>query len=116
LAERAVLATLDESDDALGWVRAHAALAVENRERLVAGLRATGLMPLPSAANFVLVPTARAQLIARGLRERGVLVRAFFGLPLDLAPFAASEGAALRIGVGPWATMQAVLDALEAIA
>jgi histidinol-phosphate aminotransferase len=115
LAERAVLAALVESDDALGWVRAHAALAVENRERLAAGLRALGLAPLPSAANFVFVPTARARLIARGLRERGVLVRAFSGLPMDLAPLAASEGAALRIGVGPWEMMQAVLDALGAM-
>jgi histidinol-phosphate aminotransferase len=115
LAERAVLAALVESDDALGWVRAHAALAVENRERLAAGLRALGLAPLPSAANFVFVPTARARLIARGLRERGVLVRAFSGLPMDLAPLAASEGAALRIGVGPWEMMQTVLDALGAM-
>jgi histidinol-phosphate aminotransferase len=116
LAEHAVLAALEESHDALGWVRAHAALAVENRERLAAGLRALGLVPLPSAANFVFVPTARARLIARGLRERGVLVRALSGLPVDLAPLAAAEGAALRIGVGPWETMQAVLGALGEIA
>jgi len=113
LAERAVLATLDESDDALGWVRAHAALAVENRDRLIVGLRALGLAPLPSAANFVFVPTSRARMLARGLRERGVLVRAFSGLPMDLPPLAASEGAALRIGVGPWEMMQVVLTALE---
>lgn len=115
-AERAVLAALGESDDALGWVRAHAALAVENRERLAAGLRALGLVPLPSAANFVFVPTSRARLIAHGLRERGVLVRAFSGLPVDLAPLAAAAGAALRIGVGPWETMHTVLNALEEIA
>jgi histidinol-phosphate/aromatic aminotransferase/cobyric acid decarboxylase-like protein len=111
LAERAVLASLDESDDALRWMRAHAALAVANRERLAAGLLALGLAALPAAANFLFVPTPRAALLARALRERGVLVRAFSGLPLDLEPLAASQGAALRIGVGPWETMQVVLDA-----
>jgi histidinol-phosphate aminotransferase len=112
LAERAALAVLDESDDALGWVRAHAALAVENRHRMAAALLAQGLTALPSAANFLFVPTARARLLAGALRKRGVLVRAFTGLPTDLAPLAAAEGAALRIGIGPWDTMQTVLDAL----
>ena len=117
LAERAVLAALEESDEALGWVRAHASLAVQARERLSAGLLALGFVALPSAANFVFVPTPRAEAIARTLRARGVLVRAFAGLPTDLAALAASEGAALRIGVGPWPMMQAVLDALsEAVA
>ena len=115
LAERAVLAALVESDDALGWMRAHAALAVENRERLAAALLAQGLVALPSAANFLFVPTPRATVVARALRDRGVLLRAFTGLPRELAPLAASEGAALRIGVGPWAMMQTVLDALAAV-
>ena len=115
VAERAVLAVLEESGDALGWVREHAALAVENRERLAVGLGVLGFVPLPSAANFLFVPTPRARLIARGLRERGVLVRAFSGLPTELAALAASEGEALRIGVGPWETMQAVLDALKEV-
>ena len=116
LAERVVLAALEESDDGLGWMRAHAALAVENRERLIAGLRTQGFAPLPSAANFVFVPSARAVLLARRLRERGVLVRAFAGLPCDLESLAASNGEALRIGIGPWETMQTVLDTLEEIA
>jgi histidinol-phosphate/aromatic aminotransferase/cobyric acid decarboxylase-like protein len=75
-------------------------------------LREIGFAPLPSAANFLFVPTASARLLAGGLRKRGVLVRAFTGLPTALAPLAAAEGAALRIGIGPWEMMQAVLDAL----
>jgi histidinol-phosphate aminotransferase len=117
LAERAVLAALDPSDDALGWVRAHAALAVENRERMRSALGTLGLAALPSAANFLFVPTARARLLASALRKRGVLVRAFTGLPTTLRPLAEADGAALRIGVGPWDMMQTVLDALaEAVA
>ena len=115
MAERAVFASLEETDDALGWVRTYAALAVEHRERLVTCLRALALEPLPSAANFVFVPTPRAALLAQRLRERGVLVRAFAGLPRDLPALAASNGEALRIGVGPWEPMQAMLDALALV-
>jgi histidinol-phosphate aminotransferase len=115
LAERAALAALDESDDALGWMRTHAALAVEIRERLAAALRGLGFTPLPSAANFVFVPTAKATTLARAMRERGVLVRALAGLPRDLEVLAASNGEALRIGVGPWDTMQALLHVLGAL-
>jgi histidinol-phosphate aminotransferase len=115
LAERAVLASLQETDEALGWVRAHAALAVEHRERLAAELRSLGLTPLPSAANFLFVPSARAVLLARRLRDCGVLVRGFSGLPRDLPALAASNGEALRIGVGPWEMMQALLDSLDEV-
>jgi histidinol-phosphate aminotransferase len=116
MAERAALAALEESPEALGWVRTHAALAVANRERLVHGLREIGFGALPSGANFVFVPSARALLLARRLRECGVLVRALAGLPRDLQALADSNGEALRIGVGPWETMTTVLDTLEEVA
>jgi histidinol-phosphate/aromatic aminotransferase/cobyric acid decarboxylase-like protein len=93
-------------------VRAHAALAVENRERLMPRLRTLGMPSLPSSANFVFVPTARAASLARHMRERGVLVRAFAGLPRELPELAGSNGEALRIGVGPWEIMEQVIDAL----
>jgi histidinol-phosphate aminotransferase len=112
LAERAVLAALEDTAGGLRWVRAHAALAVENRERLMVRLRTLGTPSLPSSANFVFVPTARATSLARHMRERGVLVRAFTGLPRDLPELAGSNGEALRIGVGPWEIMEQVIDAL----
>lgn len=115
LAERAVLASLEESPDALGWVRAHATLAIGMRERLATGLRALGLAPLPSAGNFVFVPTARARHIASRLRDRGILVRVFSGMPREVAPLAAEDGLALRIGVGPATTMDALLQALTEV-
>jgi histidinol-phosphate aminotransferase len=115
LAERAVLAALDDTVDGLEWVRTHAALAVENRERLMAELRTLNMPPLPSSANFVFVPSARAVVLARRMRECGVLVRAFQGLPRDLAELARSNGEALRIGVGPWEIMEKVVSTLDEV-
>ena len=117
LAERAVRAGLSESTEGVEWVRAKAALAVATRSRLVVALEALGLPVFPSAANFVLVPTRRAAELSRAMVTRGVLVRAFTGLPQELALLAESGGAALRISVGPWEMMQTMLGALgEALA
>jgi histidinol-phosphate/aromatic aminotransferase/cobyric acid decarboxylase-like protein len=112
LAERAALAALGDDADGLPWVREHATLSIANRERLVSALRQMGLIVLPSAANFVLVPTRRTVELFHALRSRGVLVRSFTGLPEDVEPLASSGGAALRISIGPWDMMQTLLTAL----
>jgi histidinol-phosphate aminotransferase len=112
LAERAALAALTDTSDALGWVRAHARLAVEVRDRVALALATMGLPALPSAANFLCIPTADAAHLAARLRERGVLVRQFTELPREPRVLAAAGGAALRVGIGPWETMQRFLDAL----
>lgn len=112
IAERAVLAALEESSSGLGWVREHAAVAVANRVRLTEALQALSLAPLPSAANFVFVPHARAERLARDMRARGVQVRVFTGLPRDLPALRDSGGNGLRIGVGPWEMMERVLAVL----
>lgn len=91
----------------LDWVRDHAAKAVAARERFVEALRALGLSPLPSAANFVLVPRPGARAVALGLRERGIAVRAFDALP--------GIGDALRIGVAPWRQLERALAALKEV-
>ena len=113
LAERAVLASLDSVPDGVDWVRAHAALAIVNRGRLIAALGQAGFSSLPSAANFVLVPTRRALDIAQYLLASGVLVRSFTGLPLEIDALARAGGSALRIGVGPWDMMQSMLSVLS---
>jgi histidinol-phosphate aminotransferase len=105
LAERAAVAALAED---VPWVQARAAEAVANRERLDAELRALGYAPRPSAANFLCVPVADAPGMAVALASHGLLVRAFRQLP--------GVGDALRITVGPWTTMQRLLEALHAIA
>jgi histidinol-phosphate aminotransferase len=99
LAEHAAVAALDEGMD---WVREHVALAIENRQRLELQFLRRGLSPIASAANFILLPIADAVPIARRMRELGVAVRAFDGLPGISDELAKSGGSALRLTVGPW--------------
>lgn len=104
VAERAAAVALVHDG---GWMREHADLAVRTREQLADGLRGLGLTPLPSQANFLCVPVAGAAAIAEALRDRGLLVRAFTGLP--------GFGDALRITVGPWDDMARLLTALAEV-
>ncbi|AHG88809.1 histidinol-phosphate aminotransferase [Gemmatirosa kalamazoonensis] len=92
--------------------RARAAEAVAQRERLQAGLRALGLSPSPSVANFTFVPVRDAAAVAARLRARGVGARVFRGLPRVVPALAASGGDALRLAVGPEPVQRALLDAL----
>jgi histidinol-phosphate aminotransferase len=115
LAERAAAAALADTPDALGWVRAHAELAVEIRDRVAGALTSLGLAPLPSTANFLCIPTAGATRLAVRLRERGVLVRCFTGLPREPRALAEAEGSMLRVAVGPWDVMQRFLDAMAVV-
>jgi histidinol-phosphate aminotransferase len=77
------------------------------REHLTGALRAAGLEPLPSDANFLLVEHgADDAALADGLLRRGVLVRP--GSQLGLPGFA-------RITVGPEPLMDRVAEALPAV-
>ncbi len=115
VAERCVLAALEA--ESVAWMREQACRAVGNRMRFAESLAALGLGALPSAANFVCVPTVRGDALCSALQVRGILVRLFKGLPQDLPDLAKSGGTALRIGIGPWEQMQTTLDALtEALA
>ncbi len=105
VAERAALAALTED---MPWVRARAAEARDVRERLAAELRRLGMPPLPSGANFLCLPVAQAASWGARLLARGVRVRVLPALP--------GLGDALRIGVGPWDSMEVVLAALRAVA
>jgi len=100
-AERAAACALREDVD---WMRELVTQAVQNRDRFADVLRASGIHPLPSAANFLLVPVPNAVMVARHMREHGIAVRAYPGLP--------GIGDALRITIGPWAMMELALDAL----
>jgi histidinol-phosphate aminotransferase len=102
MAERAAVEALTTDAD---WVAARVRDAVASRDRLAAELRAMGFAPLPSAANFLLVPTPRALALARSLREKGIAVRPFGNLH--------GIGPAFRITAGPWAMMERALLALR---
>ena len=111
-AEKAAAAALADTEGGLAWVRAHARLAVAQRDRLVAGLRALGLDPAPAASHFVFVPVPDAAAVAARMRRRGVAARVFTGLPAAVPALAASGGAALRLNAGPEPVQQALLAAL----
>ena len=85
----------------------HIALAVTLRERLASELRTRGFAPLESHANFVCVPVPDCVNVGLALREMGVAVRPFPGLP--------HIGDALRISVGPWPLLERFLAAFDAV-
>lgn len=102
LTERAAVAALTRDR---AWVRERAGEVRALRERFIADLRAHGFAPLPSEANFVLVPVgAPAEGVAERMRARGVSVRAFAALP--------GLGDALRISIGPAPMLAECLRAL----
>jgi histidinol-phosphate aminotransferase len=99
--------------DGLGWVREHVEQVVANRERLETALRERECPAVPSRANFVFVAIAGAARIAARMRELGVGVRAFTGLPCVSPALRDSGGSALRISVGPWPMLETALQALD---
>jgi histidinol-phosphate aminotransferase len=103
VAEHAALAAL--RDDA-EWVRARVEEVATNRERLAERLRSVGLRPLPSDANFLLVPVPAAaggtERVVSALRGQGIIVRQFTGL--------AGIGDAIRITIGPWPIMEQLMS------
>jgi histidinol-phosphate aminotransferase len=104
IAERAAVTAMTED---LEWVLDHVQEAKTNRARLADALRSIGLTPLPSEANFLLVPVNDAVAIDRALRERGIAVRPFTALP--------GVGDALRISVGPWELLEQCVQNLKEV-
>ena len=108
-AEAAALAVLRGDPE---WVRSVVSRTVTNRERLTTELAQRGLRPLPSTANFVLVPIApmsgvTAESLGEQLRARGVAVRVFSNLT--------RVGPAIRVSVGPWPMLERFLTELDAV-
>jgi histidinol-phosphate aminotransferase len=101
LSERAALAALNED---IPWMRAAVQRVIASRERFIDGLIRAGYRPIPSQANFVLLPVPDSGVAMRALRDRGILVRHFHGL--------AGVGEALRISIADWPVMDRVLSAV----
>jgi histidinol-phosphate aminotransferase len=112
MAERVAIAALG---DGLAWVREHIDLTIANRRRLMTELTARRVQPVESAANFVFFPIAGATDVARAMRERGVAVRPFEGLALVSEGLSGSNGAALRISIGPWEQLAETLDVFDEV-
>jgi histidinol-phosphate aminotransferase len=102
LAERAGIAALEND---LGWVSEKVETVKQNRERFAEALKGLGLNPVPSGANFILVPVADSRQIGDRLIRSGIAVRQLENL--------SGLGDALRISIGPWPMMQECLMALE---
>lgn len=102
-AEAGALALRDRD----GWMARTVAECAANRGRLWEALDRRGLAPLESRANFILfgAPTGAAARDALALREHGVAVRPFTGVP--------GVGEGLRVTVGPWPLMERFLQALD---
>ncbi len=106
LAERAAIAALTED---LPWVLQRIDDVKQARNEFMKRLTDLGLKPLPSEANFILVPTGSKSCgsMADAMRDHGVSVRAF--------PALQGIGDALRISVAPPAQMDACLAALKKV-
>lgn len=91
-----------------GWMQENVERVQSSRRKLSEGLRALGLAPLPSQANFVFVRVGsaeRAHGAFQALKAQNILVRYFAQPGLD-------DG--LRITVGTDAQVQQLLVALKA--
>ncbi|MGD8871783.1 MAG: histidinol-phosphate transaminase, partial [Gemmatimonadota bacterium] len=101
--ELAAIAVRDED----GWIARTVAEALQNRERLSAELEQRGVAQLPTKANFIFIvaPSGNATADALALREDGVQLRPFKGVP--------GVGDGLRVTVGPWPLMERLLEALD---
>lgn len=102
VAEAAAAAAVTED---LGWLSERVVETRTNRARFIRELVGFGFAPVPSAANFVLVPVPSCGDTTEKLRTAGIAVRAFASLP--------GIGDAIRITIGPWEMMQPCLDALK---
>ena len=105
IAEQAAAAAMRDSS---GWLEPTLREIVACRERLVAELRRRGGAPLPSSANFIMLPVPiPAWEATREMIARGIAVRPFLNVP--------GVGEALRITVGPWPVMERLLEAWEEV-
>ncbi len=103
IAERAAAAALrDES----GWLGPTVEDTVRCRDRLLESLKSHGANPLPSSANFIMLPVpVPAVDAAADFRARGISVRSFSNVP--------GLGEALRITVGPLPVVERLVATWE---
>jgi histidinol-phosphate aminotransferase len=118
-AEAAAVAAIEDRE---GWVPGILEAVRTERARLLTELEARGLGPLPSGANFLLLPLGGigdAAAVTAALRARGVAVRPFPGLTGIGGSTEAGGGDgtrdAIRITIGPRSEMDRFLAALDQV-
>lgn len=106
LSERAAVAALEDEER---WVPNLVSEVRRERARLLEELRRRRLSPLPSQANFVLLPLAQRSSaeVTAALRARGIAVRPF--------PNVRGIGDTIRISVGPAKEIDRFLEALDGV-
>jgi histidinol-phosphate/aromatic aminotransferase/cobyric acid decarboxylase-like protein len=106
LSERAAVAALADEE---GWVPNLVTEVRRERARLLEELCRRGLPPLPSQANFVLLPLVERSSsdVTAALRARGVAVRPFPNVP--------GIGDTIRISIGPAQEIDRFLRALDEV-
>ncbi len=106
IAEKAAIAALRDEE---GWVREVVGEVKRERAHLVEELGRRGWAPLPSGANFLLLPLSKrsSTKVTAALRERGVAVRPFPALP--------EIGESIRVSIGPRGQIDRFLKALDEV-
>jgi histidinol-phosphate aminotransferase len=84
------------------WIRDVVSETIVNRNKLIRRLESFGYSPLPSDANFVLVPVTDSASIVTRAASDNVGIRGFRNL--------SGIGDAVRITVGPWSMMEQILE------
>lgn len=102
LAEATAVVALEDRE---GWVPPILEEVRRNRGWLQERLVDRGFRPLPSGANFLLVPVSDAAVTVAALRERGVAVRPF--------PDLHGVGDGIRVSIGPMHELERFLAALD---
>jgi histidinol-phosphate aminotransferase len=90
----------------LPWIEKVVEETLSVRSRFVERVDSLGYKPLPSDANFVLIPMEDASGVAGQMLEAGIGVRSFRNLP--------GIGNALRVTMAPWPMMEQFLGVLAA--
>ncbi len=103
----AEIATLAAFQDGGAWVQDVVSQVKSERARLQGELERRGWAPLPSGANFLLLPLPdrTAEAVTDALRAEGVAVRPFPALP--------GIGESIRVSIGPRAEIDRFLWALD---
>ncbi len=90
----------------LSWIEKVVEETLSVRSRFVTSVGSLGYKPLPSDANFVLIPMDNACDVAETMLRAGIGVRSFRNLT--------GIGNALRVTMAPWLMLEEFLGVLEA--